>query len=112
MKLTPFNQDGVPTVRVNSVDELAGLVLIDVRRPDEYVGELGHIAGAKLVTLGPELEQFLQGADKTAETLFICRSGARSANATMFAQQLGFKSVYNLEGGMMAWNARGLAVTR
>lgn len=112
MKLKPFDQGGVPTVRVTSMDEIKGLVLIDVRRPDEYVGELGHIAGAKLVTLGPELEQFLMQADKSADTLFICRSGARSANATMFAKQLGFTSVYNLEGGMISWNERGLSVTR
>jgi rhodanese-related sulfurtransferase len=112
MKLKPFDQSGVPTVRVAKEDELSGLVLVDVRRPDEYVGELGHIEGAVLKTLGPELETFLATANKEADTVFICRSGARSANATLMAKELGFKSVYNMEGGMMYWNSVGLKVVR
>lgn len=112
MKLKPFDQSGVPTVRVNKEDEVSGLILVDVRRPDEYVGELGHIEGAVLKTLGPDLESFLATANKEAEILFICRSGARSANATLMAKELGFKSVYNMEGGMICWNSIGLKVVR
>lgn len=102
------NIQGVPTLMIQSQDDLQGLELIDVRRPDEFTGELGHIKGAKLITLGPELESFIQGMDKNKETLFICRSGARSANATMFAQSLGHTKVYNMNGGMMLWNQLGL----
>jgi len=107
-----YNKDGVPTLRPASADDIKGLVLLDVRRPDEYVGELGHIAGAELKTLGPELAEHLETMDKTKPVLMICRSGARSANATMYALQLGFKEVYNMEGGMILWNELGLPVTR
>jgi flagellar capping protein FliD len=59
--------------------------LIDVRRPDEYIGEYGHIKGAKLLTQGIELENYLKQEDKDTEIVFICRSGGRSGNATRAA---------------------------
>jgi hydroxyacylglutathione hydrolase len=107
-----FDHGGVPTLRISKLEDISDLVLIDVRRDEEFTGELGHIEGAKLVTLGPELEDYLASADKSKPTLFICRSGARSANATMFAQNLGFEAVYNMEGGMMYWNELGLPVKK
>lgn len=78
--------------------------LIDVRRPEEYQDELGHIPGSRLVTLGPELVQFLEGEDRNEEVVFICRSGIRSREACLFSQRLGFKSPINLQGGMISWN--------
>ncbi len=103
-------KEGVPTLLVNSPLELKNFMLIDVRRPDEFNGELGHIDGAQLVTLGPDLDLFLNEKSKSGQfnqkILFICRSGVRSANATIKAMQLGFKEVYNMEGGMIAWNEK------
>lgn len=86
--------------------------LIDVRQPDEFTGELGHIPGAELVTLGPDLGQFLQTAPKDQEIVFICRSGARSGHATMTAQDLGFQKAHNMTGGMILWNQLGYEVER
>ena len=106
MKNTIINIDGVPTVQVNEPQELSQFILIDVRRPDEFSGELGHINGAKLVTLGPELEAFLVAGNKDDKILFICRSGMRSANATLAAIELGYKNVFNMEGGMLLWNQK------
>lgn len=105
-------KDGIPTIQVNNPQELADFELIDVRRPDEFNGELGHIKGAKLNTLGPQLEAYLQSADQEKKILFICRSGMRSMNATQTALSLGFKHVYNMEGGMMLWNQKGYPVLR
>jgi rhodanese-related sulfurtransferase len=102
------NINGVPTLMLQSEADISGFELIDVRRDDEFTGELGHIKGAKLVTLGPELETFILNMDKNKEVLFICRSGARSANATLFAKQNGHEKVYNMNGGMMLWNQLGL----
>lgn len=105
-----FMKDGVPTVTPQDVRNLKGAQLIDVRRPDEYVGELGHIAGSTLITLGPELNNFLAKADKNSAIVFICRSGARSGTATVSALSQGIKQSYNMEGGMLAWNGLGLPV--
>ena len=112
MPIAPHDQDGIPTITPQSTTDVAGRRLIDVRMPDEYVGELGHIEGAELVTLGPDLEQFLLGAEKTQDLLFICKAGGRSARATAFAQSLGFTNVVNMAGGMLRWNQLGLPVTR
>ena len=104
-------RDGVPEVSCKELYRCLGLAaegkiqLIDVRRPDEFNGELGHIDGAKLKTLGSELSRFFETADRDAVTVFICRSGARSAAATNESKQLGFESAFNMSGGMLQWNA-------
>lgn len=79
------------------------LCLIDVRRPDEFVGELGHIAGSELIVLDI-LPMQIDELPKNKTIVFICRSGNRSGRAAAFAQQHGFTSVYNMKGGMLAWN--------
>lgn len=107
-----INVGGVPTLVVNDPQALAEYTLIDVRRPEEYVGELGHISGAKLVTLGPELEAYLNETNKNETILFICRSGARSANSTLAAMDFGFKNVFNMDGGMILWNEKKFPVER
>lgn len=84
------------------------LKVIDVRRPDEFNAELGHINGAELVTLETDFKEALESWDPEETIVFVCRSGGRSGKATAFAQAKGFKDVYNMEGGMMLWNALGL----
>ncbi len=79
------------------------LTLIDVRRPDEYVGELGHAPGAALLTLD-FLPQKIHELAQDKTIVFICRSGGRSAQATAFALENGFTDVYNMSGGMLLWN--------
>lgn len=108
---------GVPTIQVMQPEALSeeNFCIIDVRRPDEFTGELGHIEGAQLATLGPELDHFLQklllSSGSKLKLLFACRSGARSATATMQALELGFEVAYNMEGGMILWNERGFKTT-
>lgn len=77
--------------------------LIDVRRLDEFTGELSHIPGAKLIVLDT-LPDHIQSFSKETPIVFVCRSGGRSARAAAFAQQNGFENVYNLKGGMIRWN--------
>lgn len=107
--LHPQTVNGIPEVTVKDVlkaidTKKDNLLLIDVRRPDEFDGELGHIAGAKLLTLGEDLTKFLETNDRNAEIVFICRSGARSANATSESIKLGYKKSVNMIGGMLLWN--------
>jgi rhodanese-related sulfurtransferase len=84
-------------------------LLIDVREPSEYTGELGHIPGAKLVPLGT-LESQLGSWDKNAAIILICRSGGRSTRAAQTLTRAGFRRVMNLDGGMIAYNAAKLPV--
>lgn len=81
----------------------SGVRVIDVRRPDEYTGELGHIEGAELITLGPELQAAIDKGDPTQQVVFVCRSGGRSGQATEYALSRGYKRAANMTGGMLRW---------
>ena len=102
-----LTQSRIQDVEVNWVREhLSHLKIIDVRRPEEFNDELGHIEGAQLATLDQELSTFLNQADPSLTYLFVCRSGGRSARAARIAQAMGFSCIYNLKGGMLTWRSQ------
>jgi rhodanese-related sulfurtransferase len=88
-----------------------GFTIVDVREPQEFVGELGHIPGATLVPLAGLLAQAV-GWSKDAEYLLVCKSGGRSSQAAQALARAGFTRLMNLQGGMMTWNAQGLKTER
>lgn len=73
------------------------LELIDVRSTGEY--DESHITGSKNIPLHI-LPMRIHEIDKNKRVVMICRSGARSAQACMFAAQSGVEA-YNLSGGVM-----------
>ncbi len=79
------------------------VLMVDVRQPEEYQGDLGHIPGSQLVALD-ELPEQIQNLPKNQTIVFVCRSGTRSARAAAFAIEHGYTNVYNLKGGMILWN--------
>ncbi len=85
--------------------------IVDVRRPDEYTGELGHIAGSKLIVLDT-IPEHVNELPKDESIVFVCRSGMRSAQATAFALENGFEHVYNMKGGMLRWNELGHTIEK
>lgn len=104
---SPQVVDDVPEITPEDFKGSIGKVtLIDVRRPDEFNGELSHIPGAKLITLGPDLDSFLSSHNKDDEIVFVCRSGARSGRATLQSLKMGFSKCVNLQGGMLLWNQK------
>ena len=116
--LHPQIVDGIPEMTVEDLyshlaDAKNGKIkLVDVRRPDEFNNELGHVDGAVLVTLGPELTQYLEQGDRSEEIVFICRSGGRSGTATAESQKLGYKFTVNMVGGMIRWNENKLPTVK
>jgi len=84
-------------------DNAQNLNLIDVRQPEEFTGELGHVAHSKLVVLNT-IPENLDAISKDKPTVFICRSGGRSAQACAYALSQGHTHVYNMMGGMLMWN--------
>ena len=108
---SPVAADDVPEITPENLNGFRGsITLIDVRRPEEFEGELSHIPGARLITLGPDLDDFLSRHDKDDEVVFICQSGARSGRATLQSRALGFSKSVNLQGGMILWIERGYPV--
>lgn len=104
--------DGVPEVPTAWVrDHAADVMIVDVRRTDELVGELGAIPGAIHAPLD-RLASFLAGWDKQARVVLVCRSGGRSGTAARQLEAAGFTHVASMHGGMLHWNRAGAPVVR
>jgi len=89
------------------------VVLLDVREPDEYRGELGHIPGSVLIPLRQLATRISElNCHKNKQIVAICRAGVRSTTAAAMLTGLGFEHVSNLEGGMLDWNEQKLPVER
>jgi sulfur dioxygenase len=98
-----FTFAGIWEVQPHWLEEhLRDVQLVDVREPDEFAGELGHIDGARLIPLGALVARANELA-KERPIVAVCRSGARSAQATVLLQKAGFERVANLSGGMLRW---------
>lgn len=84
-------------------------LLIDVREPKEYA--VSHIPGALLLPL-KDVEAKMAGLDITdKEVIFYCRSGRRSRLAAEFVDGMGvpFSKIFNLAGGILAWQGKSLS---
>lgn len=116
--LHPQVVDGIPEISVEDLythlDQLAvnKVRLVDVRQPQEYNNELGHIKGTELITLGPDLIAFLEKGDRSEEIVFVCRSGGRSGTAVAESIKLGYQRTINMVGGMIRWNEKNFPVER
>ena len=78
-----------------------GIILVDVRRPDEYAQ--GHIPRAINIpneTIGATPQDTLP--DKEATLIVYCRSGVRSRQASGRLVDMGYRAVYDM-GGIIHW---------
>ncbi len=83
--------------------------IIDVRTPSEFAD--GFIPTAKNINWnGNSFETDVIKLDKTKPVFVYCLSGGRSSEAATKLKELGFKEVYDLKGGMMAWRKNSKAV--
>ena len=95
-------------------------VLIDVREPGEYAA--GHLPGAVNLPRGV-LEFAIEAhpalaceasptlADRSRHLVVYCLTGGRSALAALSLQELGFRHVRSMAGGVKAWSAAGLPLS-
>jgi len=83
-------------------------VLVDVRQPAEYTD--GHIPGAKFMPLN-EFVSDLSGLPQERDLVFYCHMGGRSLAAASMASEemVTNKKIYNLTGGIMAWEGRTIS---
>ncbi|HZE26681.1 MAG TPA: molybdopterin-synthase adenylyltransferase MoeB [Terriglobales bacterium] len=99
-------ETGIPEIQVEELkrrlDAGENLFVLDVREPHEY--QISNIGGY-LIPLG-DLPKRVSELDSSRQIVAHCRSGVRSAKAVGFLQQAGFKNVYNLAGGILAWADR------
>lgn len=93
-----------PETFKKSMSEQENVVLLDVRTPAEVAQ--GGIEGAiALDFFANDFQTKVSAFDKDKNYFIYCRSGNRSGQACQMMDQLGFKSLVNLDGGMLAWKA-------
>lgn len=84
----------------------SGTTVIDVRTPAEYAA--GHLPGAVNIDVeSATFEDQVKQLPKDGQYLVYCHSGNRSGVATDEMATLGFTDVYDLQGGIEAWQADG-----
>jgi rhodanese-related sulfurtransferase len=109
--------DAVAKIDVNSAQEYVAqhenAVILDVRTPAEY--DMSHITGAMNVNVQNEdFASMVAGLDKDKTYLVHCTknpANGRSARALETLQELGFRNLYNLDGGYIAWKEAELPLT-
>lgn len=84
-------------------------LLLDVRSPEEWA--TGIISGSTLLNYYDDgFAAALKNLPRKEYVLVYCKAGGRSAEAADMLKGLGYKHVYNLNGGIDAWTETGLSV--
>ena len=102
---------GVSPMQATLLINREDAVLVDVREAAEFGG--GHIPNSRHIPLSqfgkrlPELEKFKERA-----IIVNCASGHRSGSACSALRKAGFAKVFNLSGGISAWDQAGLPITK
>ena len=108
-----LNND-IPINQMNSDElldfiEINNAVLVDVRTHDEY--NSGYIENSLNIDyLSNDFSENVEKLDKNIPIVLYCRSGKRSSMSANKLSELGFKEIYNLEGGILEWIELGNSV--
>jgi adenylyltransferase/sulfurtransferase len=84
----------------NALDSGQKIKILDVRQPQEYA--IARLENSELIPLA-NLEVNLHTLDREDKIVVLCRSGIRSAQAVKFLKDAGYRNVWNLDGGILAW---------
>ncbi|OLT39023.1 sulfurtransferase [Saccharomonospora sp. CUA-673] len=100
------NPAEIPTTSVSELPT-EGAVLLDVREADEWAA--GHAPDAVHIPLGdlPASMERLAELPDDGPVYVICRTGGRSAQATMWLNAAGLVDAVNVAGGMKSWQTHG-----
>jgi rhodanese-related sulfurtransferase len=87
------------------IDNGDALIILDVRTPQEFNGEFGHIENAILIPV-QELQYRIGELDayRDKEIVAICRTQNRSRVAASILKDAGFDRIAYTHGGMVEWN--------
>ena len=79
------------------------ITVIDVKNKNKILSEIIPNA-IHISVLNSSFKSTINKLDQTKKYVVYCRSGIRSARACQIMEKLGFKNIYNLKGGLRAWN--------
>ena len=100
-RITEYSPEEVRARR----DKGDAFTLLDVREPNEW--GLGHITGAVHIPRGVMESAIEQRVPRDQEVVIYCASGNRSAMAADILQQMGYRKVSSMRGGIRAWADAG-----
>ena len=103
--VAPTNLGKINKVAVADFEKsLATATLVDVRTPEEFAE--GHLKGAVNINFKKRtFPDYINAIAKDKPVAVYCRSANRSGKAALIMQSLGFKEIYDLDGGVKAWKA-------
>lgn len=105
-----ISKDLLPTEFAEMTKSNPGVIL-DVRTLGEV--RQGHLEGMKHMDIQePDFTDRVSALDRGKPVYVYCAVGGRSANAAQRLKDLGFKEVYNLDGGIRAWRQKGLPLAK
>lgn len=94
---------------INNSQNDISLVVLDVRTVDEF--STGHLAGAQNIDFyASNFQAQLSALDRAKTYLVYCRTGSRSGQTIATLHSLGFDKLYDLKGGIQAWQVMSLPV--
>lgn len=94
-----------------SLSDKKGAALVDVRTSEEYAQ--GHLANAVLIDYyASDFKTKADKLDKTKPVFLYCKAGSRSNAAANILIEMGFKEVYDLNGGISAWKQSNKPVVK
>jgi uncharacterized membrane protein YdjX (TVP38/TMEM64 family) len=89
------------------------LLVLDVRTPEDFIGEQGHIVGAVNIPVEELQQRMAELGEYLEQTVaIVCRTDKRSAKAALLLTEEGFADVHVVRGGMTKWTKAGLPVVR
>ena len=92
----------VPEAFHTTLAALPNEQLIDVRTPTEYAQ--GHLPEATLIDFrSPHFERNISRLDQDRPVMIYCAKGGRSTAAATRLRKLGFREIYELDGGFTEW---------
>jgi len=103
-------QQQIPLITADKVNDAiktkSDFILVDVRTPQEY--QDGHIEGSTLIPLDTLQSQASEKLKDKSQPLYVyCHSGNRSGQAVSILKNLGYKNVFSMDGGTIAWQSAG-----
>ncbi|MCP4882432.1 MAG: rhodanese-like domain-containing protein [Flavobacteriales bacterium] len=109
------DQDSASVISLISATELDKvsdqILLIDVRTPGEFAS--GHIENSINIDYkSDDFKDLIGELDKNQEVYVYCKVGGRSGRSAKILEDMGFEKIYDLDGGINAWEKEGLKMVK
>ena len=94
---------------IQSNKDNPNFVIIDIRTQEEF--NSGHIGQATMIDYYlPDFKEKLSQLDRNKQYLIYCRTARRTGETSKIMKDIGFRTVYDMAGGITRWKAEGLPV--